>query len=269
MLTCCCTTDEQLRRERTSSTLFVSQEPQRTLNKTGSWSTSANYLGTSGDHQNVRSRSPHGHLGGSSSNYGPSNAGYSYPSQIRVRRKWRALKFRGRQLFRMETLGHQNSAYLIVLILSVAGAAATGIAVWECSQTVTAVRLDSNFWSTLSQTSLGMGGLYCIVIPLFRRDNISANDPTLFKALLLLSLITAVLAVIIYHIQTRTSLVLACISGLAQLAATLQLIEDAGSTVKSLENTVEERGEIIDGQLDEISNLQEELVAARRRSVSR
>jgi hypothetical protein len=212
----------------------------------------------------VRSRSPHGNLRGSFSNNSASKAGYSYPSQSQVRRKWQAWKFKGRQLFRMEILGHQYSAYIVVLILSIVGITTAGIAVWECSQTVTAIRLDSNFWSTLSQTCLGMGGLYCIVIPLFRRANINAKAPTLFKSLLLLSLVTAVLAVIIYHIQTRTSLVLACTSGLTQLIATLQLIEDAGSTVKSLKHTVEERGDIIEGQRDKISDLEEELVAARR-----
>jgi hypothetical protein len=53
----------------------------------------------------------------------------------------------------------------------------------------------------------------------------------LFKALLTLSFTTGIVSVITYPYNMRASLVLAFASALAQLVATLLLIEDSGNTI--------------------------------------
>jgi hypothetical protein len=159
----------------------------------------------------------------------------------------------------IEMLGHHHAAYLIVLFFSVSSASATGVAAWECSTSATEPVVDSNFWSTLSQSLTGVAGLYCIIIPLLRRDEIKARDPRLFNALLLISFSTALASVVLYPFQARASLILCFISGLAQLAATLQLVEDAGSTVTEKNIHISEKNETIYRQEGEIEFLERRL----------
>jgi hypothetical protein len=79
-----------------------------------------------------------------------------------------------------------------------------------------------------------------------------ASDPRTFKVLLALSLATAIVSVIVCPFQIEASLMLAFISSLSQLAATLQLIEDSGNTIK--------------GANSEIDFLERELQQERRRN---
>ena len=114
-------------------------------------------------------------------------------------------------------------------MFAIAGAVTIAITAKECSASGPGPVVDSNFWSTLSQAFVGLARLYCIIIPILRRDEMKASDPRAFKVLLGLSLTTAVVSVIVYPLA---SLVLAFVSSLSQLAATLQLIKDSGNTIK-------------------------------------
>jgi hypothetical protein len=111
----------------------------------------------------------------------------------------------------------------------------------------------------LSQNLIGVGGLYCIIIPLLRKDEIKARDPRLFNALLLISFSTALASIVSYPFQARASLILGFISSLTQLAATLQLVEDAGSTVTEKNFDIIAKAEKIYRQEGEIAILERRL----------
>jgi hypothetical protein len=103
---------------------------------------------------------------------------------------------------------------------------------------------------------IGAAGLYCIIIPLLRRDEIKARHPKLFNALLFISFSTSLASVVLYPFQARASLILCFISSLAQLAATLQLVEDAGSTVTEKNFDIIQKNETIYRQEGEIETLE-------------
>jgi hypothetical protein len=223
------------------------QQPVQGINKTGSWSSA---LPAPQPSSRMRNRSPqkvldiNGYLDHSSTKR-PRSPGWFDLSKARHKHKpW------------MEMLGHRYAAYFIVLLFSVSSASATGVATWECSASATEPVVDSNFWSTLSQSLIGVASLYIIIIPLLRKDEIKAGFPRLFNALLLISFSTALASVALYPFQTRASLILCSISSLAQLAATLQLVEDAESTVtKKNEDIIAKKGEIFK-QETRIANLE-------------
>ena len=143
-------------------------------------------------------------------------------------------------------------ACLIVLVFSITGAVATGLAL-KCSTPVSKPTVDGNFWSMLSQALVGQAGLCCIIIPILRHAKIKARGPRLFKATLILSFTSGIASVIVYPYYVRTNLVLAFVSALAQLLATLQLIEDS-------DNMIQEASE-------EIDSLENQLEFERLRSV--
>lgn len=134
----------------------------------------------------------------------------------------------------MSTYGERYAAYWIVAILSAISIVFTGLAIWKCGPATTAVAVDSNFWSSLSQTDLGYAGVYCIAIPLLRDAQIAAENSFVFKAVLIMSFFCTCIGAIVYHFQTRTSLAFQELAGLLQLLATLMVIEDANTAVTAL-----------------------------------
>ena len=152
-----------------------------------------------------------------------------------------------------EAIGHRVAVYFTVLLFGVAGAVTSALAIWQCSTPSTIPTIDSNFWSTLSQATIGLAGLYCIIIPLLRNGKIPVKQPRLFNFFIITSMITALISVVTYPFQSRVSLVLAYISGAAQLAATLQLIEGADSTITNLNLEGEFAHREIDRLEDELS----------------
>ena len=129
-------------------------------------------------------------------------------------------------------------AYLIVLVFSITAAVITGLAL-RCSTPVPKPTIDSNFWSMLSHALVGQAGLCCIIIPILCHPKTKARGPILFKALLILSFTSGIICAITYPYHMRTSLVLDFVSALAQLAATLQLIEDSDNTIQEASEEIE------------------------------
>jgi hypothetical protein len=123
------------------------------------------------------------------------------------------------------------------------------------------LQIDSNFWSTLAQTVIGCAGLYTIIIPLLRKADINPRNELVFHGTLIFSLATAVLGVIIYHFQTRTSLILNFLSSVAQLVATLQLVDDAGTQITAQKEEIVYNLAKIDHQNSEIDDLEREVYA--------
>ncbi|KAK5122148.1 hypothetical protein LTR85_004394 [Meristemomyces frigidus] len=150
-------------------------------------------------------------------------------------KRWRRL----RRMTAMEILGHETTVWTLVLSLALAGSVATAIAVWKAGPGTQSPEVDSNFWSTLSQNVIAAAGLYCIIIPILRKVELKTDNPKTFRFWLVLSAVGALVSTAIYPFQLRTSMVLACISSLAQLLATLQLIEETGSAVKGLQEELE------------------------------
>lgn len=202
-------------------------EPTLGVGRTGSSSTG---LDVPNRFKQLRSRSPRPHDTRNGALLPGPPGGGKRRQLLPERIKSQLGELRGRAT--LEVLGRRSSAYLIVLMFAIAGAVTIAIAAKECSASGSGPVVDSNFWSTLSQALVGLAGLYCIIIPILRRDKMKASDPRTFKVLLALSLATAVVSVIVYPFQTQASLVLAFVSSLTQLAATLQLIEDSGNTIK-------------------------------------
>lgn len=161
----------------------------------------------------------------------------------------------------METLGHERAVWGLVLTLAFAGSVATALAIWEAGGSTRIPLVDSNFWSTLSQNLIGAAGLYCIIIPILRKVEVKTDSPKTFRVWLVVSGVGALASTTIYPFHLRTSMALACVSSLAQLLATLQLIEDAGSAV----NNLQEEGYRLNREVDflerEVVDLQERLVA--------
>lgn len=186
-------------------------EPTLGVGRTGSSSTG---LDVPNRFKQLRSRSPRPHDTRNGALLPGPPGGGKRRQLLPERIKSQLGELRGRAT--LEVLGRRSSAYLIVLMFAIAGAVTIAIAAKECSASGSGPVVDSNFWSTLSQALVGLAGLYCIIIPILRRDKMKASDPRTFKV----------------PFQTQASLVLAFVSSLTQLAATLQLIEDSGNTIK-------------------------------------
>ena len=162
-------------------------------------------------------------------------------TQAKIRRKWKqssnGITTAWNKVKR--TMGQTPAVLTIVLILTVASAATTGVATWECLPPNSTPIIDSNFWSTLSSAAIGTASLYCTIIPLLLEQKIDVWNPRLFRPLLFASLLTALAAVVVYPFQTRTSLVLLFIAGATQLATTLQIILGAVSKIKYQSDEIE------------------------------
>lgn len=134
-------------------------------------------------------------------------------------------------------MGGQKTVRFTVALCEIIGLITTALATWKCSPPGEIPTIDSNFWSTISSAVIGLGSLYCNIIPLLRNQEINVDSKLLFNSLLGGSALTAIAGAICYPYQTRASLVLLSLSGCAALAATWQLIEGAVQNItQNLEN---------------------------------
>lgn len=158
----------------------------------------------------------------------------------------------------MERLGHKVTVWTLVLGLAAFGGIATALAAWEAGSNTRVPEVDSNFWSTLSQNSIGAGSLYCILIPILRNEQTDTQNTKLFRFWLLVSGVGALGSSIVYIAHVRTSIVLGYLSSLAQLLATLQLIVDVGKVVVNLEEAtwraddLGDRVDVLGAQVDSL-----------------
>ena len=165
--------------------------------------------------------------------------------KVKWRQTWNMIQTQSKPM--LHSMGETPAVLGIVILLSIASAATTGVSTWQCTPPEKIPTIDSNFWSTLSSAAMGIAGLYCTMIPILLEQEITVKHQNLFRWLLFSSLITGVSAAIVYPFQTRASLVLLSISGYAQLATTLQLILGAVTTIKEDSMKIEEQnGEISD-----------------------
>ncbi|KIW74958.1 hypothetical protein Z517_11729 [Fonsecaea pedrosoi CBS 271.37] len=153
-------------------------------------------------------------------------------------------------------LGDRQSAYRIVSFFAIVGLASTILSIWKCTPSAISVQLDSNFWSTLGQTVVSFAGLYTIILPILRKADFYVSNKVAFYSMMVSSLVTAALGIIVYHFQTRTSLVLNFLSSIAQLFATLHLVDSAGDRLTGLHRE-------ISGQQSEIDMLRREIFDLR------
>lgn len=167
-----------------------------------------------------------------------------------------------------ERFGDIVTVWTLVLGLATFGGVATALAAWKAGSNTKVPEVDSNFWSTLSQNSIGAGSLYCILIPILRNEQTSTQETKLFRFWLFVSGIGALGSSIIYIAHVRTSIVLGYLSSLAQLLATLQLIVDVGKVVVNLEEAtwrVDGLGEQVDDLGAQVDSLEMENFALRAR----
>ena len=136
-----------------------------------------------------------------------------------LKRHWSAVNFTA-------MLAHQTMVWTLVLTLAVFGGAAIALAVLEAGPNTQVPEVDSNFWSTLSQNSIGSAALYCLALSILRNDKLDLTRTSLFRFWLAVSAVAAFISTIIYIVHTRTSMILGYLANLAQLLATLQLIVD-------------------------------------------
>ena len=137
-------------------------------------------------------------------------------------------------------LGHPNTVWTLIILISLASAAATILAVCKAGPNISIPEIDSNFYSNLSQTLLSAAGLYCIIIPILLNVNPNVQHPALFYGFLVASAVGTLVSTLVYMAHTRTSMVMAYVAALLQLLATLQLIVAQGTKVKRLQVNVED-----------------------------
>lgn len=169
-------------------------------------------------------------------------------------------------------MGSASGITVIVSLLALSGAATTGVAAWECPTPDLLPTVDSNFWSTVSSAAISIAGVFCTIIPYLLNQSIDTSHPTLFKSLLILSVASALAAVSSYPWQTRTSLICNSVSGLAQLATTLQLVQgavkkivEARRRIDNQEGEIRKKIRLIEVQESAIEDLGERLEALEGR----
>jgi hypothetical protein len=104
--------------------------------------------------------------------------------------------------------------------------------------------IDSNFWSVLSQSNIGIAAIYSVIIPQLQtgQSPVPRKSQWLFNGFLGLSVLTALLATIVYPWHGRMSIVAAFVSCTTQLAVTLQMILSAGAKIQNLEMEITQLG---------------------------
>lgn len=170
--------------------------------------------------------------GGKSAGSQALNSLSSWKQQLNVNWQDRLNAFKALSFTKL--LGHKITVWALVLLLAFAGAVTTGVAVWGAAPEGEIPQTDGNFWSNLSQNLVGAAGLYCIIIPILRNVGVKGTDSFGFRLCLVASGIGAFISIGVYPVQLRTSMVLAYLSSLFQLLATLQVLEDAAATVGTL-----------------------------------
>ncbi len=130
----------------------------------------------------------------------------------------------------LEFLGHKTTVIVLLLSASVASAVLAVIAVTGPQPTPrTTSVFDDNFYTSLSRTVLSLSSLYCIILPFLRGRRLPIRS-FWFWVCLALSAVTAVASPAAYPTNWQVSDILADISGVAQVFATMHLI--AGTVAK-------------------------------------
>ena len=142
----------------------------------------------------------------------------------RLKNPSRAARRRNRSRTILVVASSRAAVIITVSGLSVAAAVTLGLAVWECGGPDSLPSIDSNFFSTISQASTGIAGLYCIVVPLLRTGQVPVKQEKIFRILLWFSAALSVVSIVIYPWQVQTSMVLSFLASIAQVVATLQLV---------------------------------------------
>jgi hypothetical protein len=168
---------------------------------------------------------------------------------------------RARKLKANQLLGHIVSVCIIVAIGFIASVVLTAFAVLEAesSNSGTSFKppiIDSNFYSTVSQTIIGVLGIFTIMIPILRRDRdtqpeIPVSWPIFFYMLLVLSFMTLATSSAVYPWQAIASIIIAFVGTAFQLLANLLIIIGATTTITNNVQVIREQDMVI-GEQDEI-----------------
>ncbi|ORY15426.1 hypothetical protein BCR34DRAFT_558787 [Clohesyomyces aquaticus] len=141
-------------------------------------------------------------------------------------------------------LGSPRVISVIMSVFCIAGLAANIHAVYKCSPSDRLPVIDSNFWSALSQTTIGIAAIYSLMIPQLQSgwSPIPRKWRWLFNSFLFLSVLTALLATAVYPWHGRVSITAAFISSLTQLAVTLQMILSSGQKIRNVRIALDRLG---------------------------
>jgi hypothetical protein len=133
---------------------------------------------------------------------------------------------------------------IIMAILCIAGLVTNVFSVCKWTAGDQTPLIDSNFWSVLSQSNIGIAAIYSVIIPQLQtgQSPVPRKSQWLFNTFLGLSVLTALLATIVYPWHGRTSIVAAFVSCTTQLAVTLQMILSAGAKIQNLEMEITQLG---------------------------
>jgi predicted permease len=128
-------------------------------------------------------------------------------------------------------IGHKTTVLFLVPIFTVLSALLTGISITRSGSTPSPLLSDDNFFSNLSQTVLSLVSLYCMTIPLLRSRDLPL--PLFwFQVCVFVSAVAGIASAVVYPFQWQVSGVLGFESGIAQVVATVQLIEGVNDALR-------------------------------------
>ena len=93
--------------------------------------------------------------------------------------------------------------------------------------------IDDNFYSSLSQTTLGAFSAFLILLPPLRARNLHLRYPIWFRLSLSISVISGLASTAIYPFSWQASVLCNYVANLAQVIATLQLVECVNTAATS------------------------------------
>lgn len=129
--------------------------------------------------------------------------------------------------------------WLIMAILCTAALIADILAVYKTTSVTSASlpTIDSNFWSSLSQSNLAFAAIYSVLYPQLQGtdDSVPAERRWIFKGLLVSSVLAAAIATCVYPWHSATSIIASFLASLTQLAVTLMIILGAKKRITELE----------------------------------
>lgn len=134
---------------------------------------------------------------------------------------------------------HQTTLITVLLLFGVISGMMLAFAMQQMRKTVCNPRLDmlltdDGFWTLMSQLFLQGLAIYCTLCPvvLDREQKIPVAE-FWFKVLLAVSLVTAIVAAVVYAWSWKAATVLSFVSGFAQVIAAAQLAASLGPDDKS------------------------------------
>jgi len=154
----------------------------------------------------------------------------------------RAYRFRMAYIRFKSRLGEPRVMWLIMTVLCTAALISITLAVYKTTSVTSAPLpvIDSNFWSSLSQSNLAFAAIYSVLYPQLQGngDSVPAERRWIFNGLLVSSVLTAAIATCVYPWHSATSIVASFIASLTQLAVTLMIILGAKQRITELEYMV-------------------------------